>query len=561
MLSSGRRTLCVTACKKTYGPKRMTGRVVTRFPPEPNGYLHIGHTKSICLNFGIAEEFSGRCNLRFDDTNPSKEDVEYVESIREDIRWLGFEWGDGEHFASDYFDRLYDYAVELIQQGNAYVDSLSGEEMRAYRGNFHTPGKDSPYRSRPIAENLDLFTRMRAGEFADGEHVLRAKIDMQSGNLNLRDPTMYRIQHATHHRTGQKWCIYPMYDWAHGLSDAIEGVTHSICTLEFEAHRPLYDWFLQQLKLPYGKPEQIEFGRLNLSYTVLSKRKLLKLVEEKHVDGWDDPRMPTVSGLRRRGVTATAIRRFCDRIGVSKRDGVVDVSLFEHAVREHLNETSPRTMAVLDPLKLTITNFPADETRMIEAPYHPDEPSWGSRSVPFSAELWVERDDFRESAPKKWYRLAPGREVRLRYACYVTVQDVVRGPSGEIVELRCTWDPESWGGSTPDKRRVRGTIHWVSAAQAASAEVRCYDRLFSVKNPQEHEDFVKTLNPEALVRMSDCKVEPSLAGAEAGSRIQFERKGYFCVDRDSSPNRLVFNRTITLRDSWAKLEKKLAAQT
>ncbi|RMH40188.1 MAG: glutamine--tRNA ligase/YqeY domain fusion protein [Deltaproteobacteria bacterium] len=532
-------------------------RIATRFPPEPNGYLHIGHAKSICLNFGLAEEFGGTCNLRFDDTNPLAEEQEYVDAIKRDIRWLGFDWGDREYYASDYFDQLYEWAVQLIREGKAYVDSQTPEQIRENRGNYYKPGVDSPYRNRSVEENLDLFERMKAGEFDEGTHVLRAKIDMQHKNLNLRDPLMYRIIKASHHRTGDRWCIYPMYDWAHGQSDQIEGITHSICTLEFQDHRPLYDWFLEALRLE-PRPRQIEFARLNLSYTVLSKRRLLQLVKEGHVDGWDDPRMPTLSGLRRRGVPPAAIRALCERVGVAKRDGVVDVSLFEHAIREELNRTAPRVMAVLRPLRVVIDNFPDGEVEHFDAPLHPEDPSYGSRSVPFSRVLYVERDDFREDAPKKWHRLAPGREVRLRYACLLTCREVVKDAAGEVVELRCTWDPESRGGRSPDGRKVRGTLHWVSAAHAVDAEVRLYDRLFRVENPAEADDFLAALNPDSKQVLTGCKVEPYVAGLAPETRVQFERLGYFCADVESTPQRPVFNRTITLRDSWAKIEQKLA---
>jgi glutaminyl-tRNA synthetase len=535
------------------------GRVMTRFPPEPNGYLHIGHAKAICLDFGMAQEFGGVCNLRMDDTNPVAEDVEYVESIQADVRWLGFDWDDRLYFASDYFDKLYQYAVELIRAGKAYVDSLTAEEIRAYRGNYYEKGKDSPYRDRSVEENLSLFERMKNGEFEDGAHVLRARIDMASPNINLRDPPLYRIRKAHHHRTGDAWCIYPMYDFAHSLSDAIEGITHSLCTLEFEDHRPLYDWCVANTSVPH-KPQQIEFARLNLTYTLLSKRRLLQLVQEGRVNGWDDPRMPTIGGLRRRGYTAEAIRRFCERIGVAKRDGVVDVALLEHALREHLNETSPRVMGVLAPLRVVIENFPEGEVEWFDAPYHPEDASYGARKVPFSRVLYVERDDFRESAHKKWYRLAPGQEVRLRYACLIRCTDVIKDAQGQVVELRCTWDPASRGGTSPDGRKVRGTLHWVSAAHAVDAEIRIYDRLFTKENPMdldEGEHFLDYINPGSLQVLTGCKVEPALARNEPGYRCQFERLGYFCVDPDSDASRMVFNRTIDLRDSWAKLEKKL----
>jgi glutaminyl-tRNA synthetase len=533
------------------------GRVATRFPPEPNGYLHIGHAKSICLNFGLAAKYGGTCNLRFDDTNPITEEVEYVESIKEDVRWLGFDWADREYYASDYFDQLYRWAVELIRAGKAYVDSLSADEIRKYRGNYYRAGQESPYRNRSAEENLSLFERMRAGELEEGSHVLRAKIDVNSPNMNLRDPPLYRIRRESHHRTGDKWCIYPMYDFAHGQCDAIEGITHSICTLEFEDHRPLYDWFLQNLSVP-SQPRQIEFARLNVSYTVLSKRKLLQLVEKRLVSGWDDPRMPTLSGLRRRGYTPEAIRAFCNRIGVARRDGVVDVALLEHALREDLNARCPRVMAVLHPLRLVIENYPEGQVEEIDAPYFPEEPEKGTRKVPFSRVVYVEQDDFREEAPKKWHRLAPGAEVRLRYACLVTCREVVKDPkTGEVVELRCTWDPNSRGGDAPDGRKVRGTLHWVSAAHALDAEVRLYERLFQRPDPDAEGNFLEHLNPHSLEVLQGCKLEPSLAAAGPGERFQFERLGYFCSDsRDSRPGTPVFNRTITLRDSWAKIEQK-----
>jgi len=535
-------------------------RVATRFPPEPNGYLHIGHAKSICLNFGLAEDYRGTCNLRFDDTNPSTEETEYVESILEDVRWLGFDWEDRLYYASDYFDQLYDWAELLIKKGLAYVDSQTMDEIREARGNYYRPGRESPHRGRSPEENLDLFRRMRAGEFPDGAHVLRAKINMQSPNMNMRDPLLYRIRHASHHRTGDDWCIYPMYDYAHGISDALESITHSICTLEFEDHRPLYDWCIQNLPLQY-QPRQIEFARLNLTYTLMSKRRLLQLVNEGLVTGWNDPRMPTLSGLRRRGYTPEAIRSFCDRIGVAKNDSMVDVVLLEHAIRQDLEQQARRVMGVLRPLKLVIENYPEGEVDELDCPYFPEDPSRGTRKVPFSRELFVERDDFREEAPKKWFRLAPGREVRLRYACLVTCRDVVRDEAGEVVELRCTWDPESRGGNAPDGRKVKGTIHWVSAAHALDAEVRLYDRLFTKENPMDASDgstFKDHINPSSLEVLGSCKVEPSLRQAGVGARFQFERLGYFCVDPDATPpQRLVFNRTVPLRDSWAKIEKKL----
>ena len=531
------------------------GRLVTRFPPEPSGYLHIGHAKSICLNFGLAARHPvGKCNLRFDDTNPANESVEFVESMKRDIRWLGFDWEDREFFASDYFEQLYEWAVQLIHAGKAYVDERSDEEIRATRGDFHTDGQNSPFRDRPVAENLERFAQMRAGEFDDGAMVLRAKIDMQSKDLKLRDPLLYRIKRVSHHRTGDEWCIYPMYDWAHGQSDAIEGVTHSICTLEFINHRGLYEWFLEALNIE-TPPKQIEFGRLNLNYTITSKRKLQKLVAQDKVCGWDDPRMPTVAGYRRRGYTPESIRNFMDRIGVSKNDGVVDVGLLEHEVREHLNATSPRRMAVLRPLKLVITNFPEDEEQWFELPNHPADETAGTRPVPLSREVYVEQTDFMEEAPKKWWRLAPGREVRLRGAALVTVQEVVKADDGKVVELRCTWDPDSAGGAAADGRKVKGTIHWVSARHAIEAEIRLYDRLFRAEEPGADGDFMQDLNPESLEALHGCMVEPSIEGAEAEDRYQFERTGYFVVDTESRPGALVFNRTIALKDSWAKRAK------
>jgi len=541
---------------------RFGGRVHTRFPPEPNGYLHIGHAKSICLNFGIAAESGGLCNLRFDDTNPSKEEVEYVRSIIEDVHWLGFDWDDRLFYASDYFDQLYEWAVELIRQGKAYVDSLNADEIRQYRGTLTEPGKNSPYRNRTVEENLDLFERMKRGEFPDGAHVLRAKIDMSSPNLKLRDPTMYRIKHESHHRTGDKWCIYPMYDWAHGQSDSIEGITHSICTLEFEDHRPLYDWFLDQLGVHH--PQQIEFARLNLSYTVLSKRKLLKLVEDGIVSGWDDPRMPTISGLRRRGFPAASIRRFCDRIGVAKRNSVVELALLEHTVREDLNKSAPRFMGVLNPLKVVIRNYPEDLTEEMEAINNPEDPGAGTRKVPFSRTLYIEKEDFMEDPPKKFFRLAPGREVRLRYAYFITCVDVVKDEkTGEVIELHCEYDPVSRGGNSPDGRKVRGTLHWVSARHAIRAEVRLIDRLFTHPNPEEGTgDFMDHLNSKSLEVLQDCMLEPALARVQPGENVQFERKGYFIVDfKDSTPGKPVFNRTVSLRDSWAKIEKQAGRTT
>ena len=534
------------------------GRVHTRFPPEPNGYLHIGHAKAICINYGLAAEFGGLYNLRFDDTNPSKEEVEYTESIIEDIRWLGFDWEDRLYYASDYFEQLYEYAVQLIKAGKAYVDDLSAEQIREYRGTLTEPGKESPYRNRSVEENLDLFERMRGGEFKDGSRVLRAKIDMAAPNLNMRDPVMYRILHETHHRTGDKWCIYTMYDWAHGQSDSIEKITHSLCSLEFEDHRPLYDWFLDQLGI--YRPQQIEFARLNLTYTVMSKRKLLELVEQGYVSGWNDPRMPTLSGLRRRGYTPESIRTFVERIGVAKRDSMVNISMLEYCIREDLNKRAPRVMAVLRPLKVIIDNYPEDKVEELEAQNNPEDPDMGTRKVPFSRVLYIEREDFREDAPKKWFRLAPGREVRLRYGYYIKCVDVVKDEqTGEVLELHCTYDPKTRGGWSPDGRKVRGTLHWVSAAHAIEAEVRLYDHLFAKENPGEVEegnDFKSNLNPNSLKVLKACKIEPGLKGATPGSRYQFERQGYFCVDSvDSNDEKLVFNRTVTLRDTWAKIEK------
>ncbi|MBC8199931.1 MAG: glutamine--tRNA ligase/YqeY domain fusion protein [Desulfobacterales bacterium] len=539
------------------------GRIVTRFPPEPNGYLHIGHAKSICLNFGIAAEHEGGiCNLRFDDTDPGKEDIEYVESIKSDVRWLGFDWGDRLYYASDYFDQLYEYAVQLIKKDKAYVCSLSADEIRKYRGTLTEPGQDSPYRHRSIKENLNMFEQMRAGEFEDGEHVLRAKIDMQSPNLNMRDPVIYRIKQMEHHRTGNRWCIYPMYDYAHCLSDSIEGITHSLCTLEFEDHRPLYDWILDELNVDCH-PQQIEFARLNLAYTVMSKRKLLKLVEQRHVAGWNDPRMPTLSGMRRRGYTPESIRAFCERIGVAKKESIVDFALLEHSIREDLNERSPRVMGVLRPLRVVIENYPEDLAEELEAQNHPTNPGMGSRKVPFSRVLYIEQEDFREDPPKKFFRLAPGREVRLRYAYYIKCERVVKDEiTGKIIELRCTYDPETKGGWSSDGRKVRGTLHWVSAPHSIKAEVRLYDRQFIIENPTEDKagaDFMNYLNPNSLEILTSCHVEPCLASAKPESRYQFERLGYFCVDPvDSHEGALVFNRTATLRDSWAKIEKKEA---
>jgi len=530
------------------------GKVVTRFPPEPNGYLHIGHAKAICLDFGLAAEFGGRCHLRFDDTNPTKEETHYVEAIKEDIRWLGFDWGEHLYFASDYFEQLYQWAVELIKQGKAYVDDLSPDEIREYRGTLTEPGKESPYRNRSVEENLDLFARMRAGEFPDGAKTLRAKIDMASPNLNLRDPVMYRIRHVTHHRTGDKWCIYPTYDWAHGQSDAIEGITHSLCTMEYEDHRPLYDWFIEQLGIHH--PRQIEFARLNLSHTVMSKRKLLQLVEEGIVSGWDDPRMPTLAGLRRRGYTPEAIRDFCERVGIGKTQNVIEVALLEHCLREDLNKRAPRAMVVLRPLKVVIENYPADKVEELDAVNNPEDATMGTRKVPFARELWIEQDDFREDPPKKYFRLAPGAEVRLRWAYIIKCIGVVKNARGEIVEVRCTYDPTTLG-TNPTDRKVKGTIHWVSARHACPAEVRLYDHLFLTPRPDEDEDWKEHINPNSLERLTHCFVEPSLANASPGAHYQFERLGYFVVDPDTRPGAPVFNRTVTLRDTWAKIEKQL----
>jgi glutaminyl-tRNA synthetase len=531
--------------------------VHTRFPPEPNGYLHVGHAKSICLNFGVAAEYGGLCNLRFDDTNPSKEEVEYVESIKSDVRWLGFDWDDRLYYASDYFEQLYDYAVQLIRAGKAYVCDLSADQIREYRGTLTEPGRESPFRDRTVGENLDLFERMRRGEFDDGSRTLRAKIDMASGNLNMRDPVMYRILRASHHRTGDAWCIYPMYDYAHCVSDSLERITHSLCTLEFEDHRPLYDWFLNELKTECH-PQQIEFARLNLGHTVLSKRKLIQLVREGHVSGWDDPRMPTLSGLRRRGYTPESIRNFCDRIGVAKRDSTVDMALLEYCIREDLNKRAPRVMAVLRPLKVVIINYPEDRDEELDAVNNPEDPGMGSRNVPFSRILYIEREDYREDPPKQFHRLAPGREVRLRYAYYITCVGAVKDEkTGEVVELRCTYDPETRGGDAPDGRKVKATLHWVSARHALEAEVRLYDHLLITDPAGETEDgdFRSYLNPHSLEVLTSCRAEPGLAGAAPGSRYQFERQGYFTVDPDSSADRLVFNRTVSLRDTWARIEK------
>ena len=530
--------------------------IQTRFPPEPNGYLHIGHAKAICLDFGLADEFGGKTNLRFDDTNPEKEEQEYVDSIMKDVRWLGFEW-DGLYYASDYFDQLYEWAVKLIKDGKAYVDDLTADEIRKYRGTLTEPGKDSPYRNRPVAENLDLFERMRKGEFPDGTRVLRAKIDMSSPNLNMRDPVMYRILHAEHHRTGDKWCIYPMYDYAHGQSDSTERVTHSMCTLEFEDHRPLYNWFIQQLGI--FPSQQMEFDRLSLTYTLLSKRKLLKLVQEKHVSGWDDPRMPTLSGIRRRGFTSEAIRNFCGAIGVSKTNGTLELAMLEHFVREDLNKRAPRVMGVLRPLKVVIDNYPENQSEEVEAVNNPEDESAGKRKVPFSKVLYIEQDDFREDPPKQYYRLSPGREVRLRYGYFITAKSVVKNEKGEVVEVHCTYDPATRGGNAPDGRKVKSTIHWVSAAHAVDAEVRLYDKLFTKEDPnqvEEGQEVTANLNPQSLEVVPQAKVEPSLANAAVESRYQFERLGYFCVDPESQPGQLVFNRTVALKDTWAKIEKR-----
>jgi len=527
--------------------------VITRFPPEPNGYLHIGHAKSIVLNFGIANEYGGHCNLRFDDTNPTKEEVEYAEAIKRDVAWLGFSWGEHLYHASDYFEQLYQWAEDLVRAGNAYVDSLSAEEIREYRGTLTQPGKESPYRNRSIDENLDLFRRMRTGEFADGSHVLRAKIDMTSPNVNMRDPVLYRIRHETHHRTGDAWCIYPMYDYAHPLSDAIEHITHSLCTLEFEDHRPLYDWLIDNLPVP-ARPRQYEFARLNLNYTVVSKRKLLRLVEEGHVRGWDDPRMPTIAGLRRRGYTPASIRNFADRVGVAKRENVIDVALLEFSIREDLNATARRVMGVLDPLRVVIENYPEGQSESFETANNPEDPSAGTRSVPFSRVLYIEREDFMEDPPKKFFRLSPGREVRLRSAYFITCTGVTKDENGEIVELRATYDPTTRGGDATDGRRPKATLHWVSAEEAIDCEVRLYDRLFRSENPEESGDFLSDLNPDSLI-VRQAKVEPSVRGAAHLSRFQFERVGYFCVDPDSTADRLIFNRTATLKDTLAKIAK------
>ena len=533
------------------------GRVHTRFPPEPNGYLHIGHAKSICLNFGLAAEFSGKTNLRFDDTNPEKEETEYVESIQDNVKWLGFDWEDRLYYASDYFPQLYEWAIQLIKAGKAYVCDLSADEVRKYRGTLTEPGTPSPWRNRSVEENLDLFTRMKAGEFPDGSRTLRAKIDMAAANLNLRDPVMYRILHAEHHRTGNQWCIYPMYDYAHGQSDSIEGITHSICTLEFEDHRPLYDWYIEQLSIYH--PQQVEFDRLNLTYTLLSKRKLLTLVQEGHVRGWDDPRMPTLSAIRRRGYTPEALRNFCGAIGVSKTNGLIELGLLEHHVREDLNRRALRVMAVLRPLRVVIDNYPEGQTEEMEAVNNPEDASAGTRRVPFSRVLYIEQEDFREDPPKQYFRLSPGREVRLRYGYFVTCTRVIKDDQGNVVEIHCTYDPATRGGNAPDGRKVKSTIHWVSAAHALNAEVRLYENLFTRENPNETEDgkdFTVNLNPLSLETLTDCKLEPSLTGAAPGTSYQFERLGYFCVDPDTARGKLVFNRTVALRDTWAKIEKR-----
>ena len=536
---------------------KWNGRVVTRFPPEPNGYLHIGHAKSICLNFGIAAEFNGRCHLRFDDTNPAKEEQEYVNSIIEDVHWLGWDWGEHLYYGSDYFGQMYEYAIQLIKKGKAYVCDLNAEETRQYRGTLTEAGKDSPYRNRSVEENLDLFERMKAGEFPDGSRTLRAKIDMAHVNMNMRDPVMYRILHASHHRSGDKWCIYPMYDWAHGFEDSIETVTHSICTLEFENHRPLYDWFLDQVEAYH--PQQIEFARLNLTFTVMSKRKLLQLVQDKLVSGWDDPRMPTISGLRRRGYSPAAIREFCRVIGVNKFNSTVDFALLEHCLREDLNKTSARVMAVLNPLKVVIDNYPEGQVEELDAVNNPEDPNAGTRKVPFSKELYIEQEDFMENPPKKFFRLSPGKEVRLRYAYFITCNEVVKDENGNVIELHCTYDPATRGGDAPDGRKVKSTLHWVSAEKSVKAEVRLYDHLFTKENPdvvEEGQSFTDNLNPNSLEILPECFVEPSLLDAKSLDRYQFERLGYFCVDKDSSKEKLIFNRTVGLKDTWAKVQKQ-----
>ncbi len=540
--------------------KKNNGNVITRFPPEPNGYLHIGHAKAIHINFGISKDFNGRCHLRFDDTNPVKEDIEYIEAIKKDIKWLGFDWGEHLYFASDYFEKMYQYAIELIKKGKAYVDSHSADQIREYRGTLTAPGKNSPYRDRSIEENLELIEKMKNGEFPDGAHVLRAKIDMSSPNINLRDPVMYRIQHTDHYRQGDKWCLYPMYDWAHGLEDSIEGITHSLCSLEFEDHRPLYNWFLDELKVECH-PQQIEFARLNLSYTIMSKRKLLKLVEEKYVNSWDDPRMPTISGLRRRGYTPESIKDFCERIGVAKNNSIVDIALLEHCLREDLNKRAKRVMVVLNPLKIVIENYPEGKVEEIDAENNPEDQSMGNRKMPFSREIYIEQDDFKEDPPKKYFRLSPGKEVRLKHAYYITCEKVIKDQkTDEIIEIRCTYDPKSKGGWTDDGRKVKGTSHWVSASHAVKTEVRVYENLFINENPEETEegkDFLSNINPESLKVLTNCLAEPSVKEAGHFDNFQFLRQGYFCVDPDSTKDKLVFNRTVSLRDTWAKIEKKL----
>lgn len=534
------------------------GKVITRFPPEPNGYLHIGHAKSICLNFGLAQTYGGRCHLRFDDTNPAKEELEYIESIKEDIKWLGFDWGEHEYYASDYFEKLYDVAVKLIKEGKAYVDSLSAEQVKEYRGTLTEPGKNSPDRDRSVEENLKLFEQMREGKFEDGTYVLRAKIDMASPNLNMRDPALYRIKRIKHHRTGDTWTIYPMYDFTHPLSDALEDITHSICTLEFEDHRPLYDWAVENSGIEH-QPKQYEFARLNLNYTVMSKRKLLSLVQQKYVSGWDDPRMPTISGLRRRGYSPEAIREFARRIGVAKTNSVVDYALLDHCLRDDLNKRAKRVMAILDPLKVVITNYPEDQVEWFDADNNPEDPEAGTRKIPFSKVVYIEREDFMENPPKKYFRLYPGNEIRLKHAYYITCTDVIKDDDGNITEVHCTYDPESKGGGTPDGRKVRGTSHWVSASHALSGEIRLYDRLFTEEFPGERTgNFLNDINPESVTINTECKLEPSLREAQPGEYLQFMRTGYFVADsKDSSPDHLVFNRTIELRDSWAKMKKKM----
>ncbi|MFT5525662.1 MAG: glutaminyl-tRNA synthetase [Pirellulaceae bacterium] len=535
---------------------KFDGRVHTRFPPEPNGYLHIGHAKSICLNFGLAAQYGGKCNLRFDDTNPTKENDEFVESIKDDVRWLGFDWEDRLYFASSYFDQLYDWAEQLIQDGKAYVCDLTSEAMREHRGSLKEPGKNSPFRDRPPEENVDLFRRMRDGEFPDGSKTLRAKIDMKSPNLNMRDPVMYRILRAHHHRTGDKWCIYPMYDYTHGQSDSLEQITHSICTLEFENHRPLYEWFIENIGI--YSPQQIEFARLNLTYAVMSKRKLLKLVEDNHVSGWDDPRMLTISGLRRRGYTPASMRKFCETIGIAKFNSTIDMVVLENSIREDLNKIAPRVMGVLNPLKVVITNYPEGESELLEAVNNPEDPTAGTRQVPFSRELYIEQEDFMEDPPKKFFRLSPGKEVRMRYAYFMTCNEVIKDDDGNIVELRCSYDPATKGGSAPDGRKVKATLHWVSAEHALPVEVRLYDHLFNKPNPDEAEegqDFLSNLNPNSLIARPKCYLEPSITGCQPGDTYQFERLGYFCVDKDSTDDKIVINRTVTLRDDWAKIQK------